>query len=222
MPRLSGKSVFYLSSQSGGDGLWRFEGGQTSEIWKGSGAALRQPPAVRPDGSQIAISLRRNGKQALLLLRSDGFESGTLSDAIVIQCAPSWSPDGKWIITGGNDGKEDGLFKIPVDGGAPVLSLTGTARNPVWSPEGNLIVYAGRNVSESEPLQAAGPDGTPIEMPKILLPPNGERLRFLPNGKGSIYMQGSFTWQNFWLLDLGTKKSRHLTHLSEGAPRPVF
>jgi serine/threonine protein kinase len=222
MPRFGGKSLFYLSSQSGGDGLWRFEDGQASEIWKGSEGVLRLPPAVSSDGGQVAIVLRRNGKQTLRLIRSDGSEAGTVSDAIEVQGAAAWSPDGKWIATGGNDGKADGLFKIPIDGGAPVRLITGSARNPVWSPDGALIVYVGTDVGGSEPLRAVRPDAVPVDLPVTLLPPNGERVRFLPNGKGIIYMQGSFTWQDFWLLDLATKQTRQLTHLNNTAAMRTF
>jgi Tol biopolymer transport system component len=50
----------------------------------------------------------------------------------------------------------------------------------------------------------------------------GERARFLPNGKGLIYMQGSAPWQDFWLLDLATKKTRQLTRLSSTAVMRTF
>jgi len=221
-PRFGADSLYYLSSSGGNDGLWRFEGGQASEIWKGSEGVLRQPPAVSPDGSQIAISLRRKEKQTLLLIRSDGSTSGSVSAAIDVQGTPSWSPDGKWLVTGGNDGQQDGLFKIPIDGGAPVRLTTGAHRNPVWSPDGTLIVYEGTNVSGSAPLQALRLDGAPIDLPPILVSPNGERLRFLPNSKSLIYMQGTFTSQDFWLLDTATKQTRQLTRFSNAATMRTF
>src|SRR5262249_37092229 len=45
-PRFSGDSLFYLSSQSGGDGLWRFQTGRADEISKSSEGALFQPAAI--------------------------------------------------------------------------------------------------------------------------------------------------------------------------------
>ena len=65
------------------------------------------------------------------------------SKAVAGQGTADWSPDGDWIVTGGDDGQGKGLFKIPVDGGGePVRLLAGEARGPVWSPNGDLIVYA--------------------------------------------------------------------------------
>ena len=45
-PRFGGASLFYLSSRGGGDGLWRYENGQATEIWRGTDGALFEPPAV--------------------------------------------------------------------------------------------------------------------------------------------------------------------------------
>jgi hypothetical protein len=41
----------------------------------------------------------------------------------------------------------------------------------------------------------------------------GERIRFLPDGKSLIYMQGLLASTDFWLLDLASMKSRPLTSL---------
>jgi hypothetical protein len=51
---------------------------------------------------------------------------------------------------------------------------------------------------------------------------DGERARFLPNGKGLVYMQGLLLSQDFWLLDLTTKKTRQLTHLNSTAAMRTF
>jgi Tol biopolymer transport system component len=120
-------------------------------------------------------------------------------------------------VTGGKDGKGPGLFKIPVAGGASVRLTNNAARNPVWSPDGSLIAYSGPNVFTLTPLLAVRPDGTPVEMPPIRTHRDGERLRFLPNGGGLIYMQGAGAtpWQDFWLLDLNTKKTSRLTQFDD-------
>ena len=41
-----------------------------------------------------------------------------------------------------------------------------------------------------------------------------QRVRFLPDGSGFVYMQGLPSAQNLWLLDLATMKSRELTRLN--------
>jgi Tol biopolymer transport system component/predicted Ser/Thr protein kinase len=213
-PRFGGNSLFYLSSRGTGDGLWRYQDGQTTEIWKGSDGALLDPAAVSADGRRVAIALRRNGKLTLHLATAEGNELRPLAESINVSGAADWSRDGQWIVTGGNDTQSPGLFKIPVSGGVPVRLTTGEASNPVWSPTGNLIVYAGENVGFFAPMLAVRPDGTPVKLPSMEVLREGVRVRFLPNGSGLVYMQGLPSAQNLWLLDLTTMKSRQLTRLN--------
>jgi len=213
-PRFGGTSLFYLSSRGTGDGLWRFQDGQSTEIWKGSDGALLDPPAVSADGRRVAIALRRNGKLTLHTATAEGSELQPLGESIDISGAADWSRDGRWIVTGGTDTHSPGVFKIPVSGGMPVRLTTGEASNPVWSPAGDLIVYAGENVGFFAPLLAVRPDGTPVKLPSIEVLREGVRARFLADGSGLVYLQGLPSAQNLWLLDLATRKSRELTHLN--------
>ncbi len=61
-PRFAGSALYYLSSLGGGDGLWRVENGQATEIWRGSEGALLEPPAISADGLRVAVVIRRGGK----------------------------------------------------------------------------------------------------------------------------------------------------------------
>jgi Tol biopolymer transport system component len=221
-PRFSGSSLFYLSSLGTGDGLWRLRDGQVTEVWKGADGALRETPAVSPDGGRVAIVLRRSGKGQLHVLSSDGAELQPIAEGIDVQGTSCWSPDGRWIVTGGSDATGPGLFKIPLDGGSPVRLAAGQALNPVWSPQGSLIVYAGTNLRTFSPLLAVRPDGTSVKLPEITLRRLGERVRFSPDGKSLIYMGGLLISQDFWLLDLASMKSRLLTRLQNRAPMRTF
>jgi hypothetical protein len=219
-PRFGGASLFYRGT---GDGLWRYRDGQVLEIWKGADGALFEPPAVSADGSRLAVVLRREGTAHLSVGNSDGSDFHAIADTIAVRGSASWSPDGKWIVTSGADAKGRGLFKIPVDGGSPVRLMDRQSQDPVWSPDGNLIVYTGELTGSYATMRAIGPDGTAVESPPIRVLVQGERFRFLPDGTGLIYMQGgSLAAQDFWLLDLGTRKSRLLTHLNNSATIRTF
>jgi serine/threonine protein kinase len=224
-PRFGGESVFYLSSSGGNDGLWRFDAGQSQsvELWKGSGGPLFEPPAVSPDGQKAAIVLRRSGKQRLRVLAADGSDLGLLTEVIDVRGSASWSPDGKWVVIGGNDGKGDGLFKIPADGGAPERLVSGFASNPVWSPDGMLIVYSAQQLAGAAPIRAVRPDGSAVDLPAIQVAPGGERFRFLPNGSGLVFMPGRIgNTRDFGLLDLKAKTTRPLTRLNNTATIRTF
>jgi Tol biopolymer transport system component len=213
-PRFGGGALFYLSSRGEADGLWAFRNGEAEEIWRGSAGALQSPPAVSPDGTTVAIALRRDQRFVWHLLESDGTELRTLGEEVDARGSSSWSPDGQWIVTAGSDPQGSGLFKIPVIGGPPVRLTSGAALDPVWSPAGDLIVYGGANVFTNAPLMGIRPDGTPVKLPSINVRREGQRARFLPDGSGLVYMQNQTPAQDFWMLDLATMQSRPLTKLS--------
>lgn len=224
VPRFRGSAVYYLSSTGAGERLLRFDGGNAMEIWGRAQDGLEGPPAISPDGRRIAVVTRQGAKRHLRLITADGAESSVIAPMVDVEGSADWSPDGKWIVTGGNDGAGAGLFKIPVAGGEPVRLTSKVGRNPVWSPDGSLIVYAGPNVFTLAALLAVRPDGTAVKMPEIHTQRDGERLRFMPDGRGLIFMRAeeATPWQDFWMLDLATMKTRRLTHLTDRATMRTF
>jgi len=222
-PRFGGRSLFYLSSPDGADGLWNYRDGKALEIWNGSEGALQSPVAASADGSDVAFALSRNGKQQMHVMAVDGTHLRALSSKVDVRGAASWSPDDKWIVVAGSDNSEQGLFKLPVDGGAPVRIATGPFLDPVWSPRGDLIVYCGPQVFTLAPLLAVHPDGTAAKLPEIRVQREGVRARFLPDGTGLVYMLGdTLAEQDFWLLNLSTMRSRRLTQLNSSAVMRSF
>jgi Tol biopolymer transport system component len=222
-PLYAGTSLYYVSSGASGRSLWRSRDGEVTEFWRAGDDPLIASPGLSKTG-RVAIALRRNGKLRLHLLSPDGAEVQAMTDAIDARGSVSWSPDEQWLVTGGNDGSGDGLFKIPLDGGAPVRLVKGQALDPVWSPDGGVIVYAGPNVGSQAPLLAVQPDGTPVPIPPIQVrrEGGGSRSRFMPDGRGLVYTQGFGLSQDFWMLDLQMKKSRQLTRLNHQAATWAF
>jgi Tol biopolymer transport system component len=220
-PRYGGATLFYLSARGGGDGLWRYDGTDATEIWRGADGALLEPPAVTRDGRRVAVVLRKQGRRTLTLLSSEGGDAKPLAPEIDVTSAASWSPDGQWIAAGGIDAKGSGLFKIPVDGRMPQRLTTGTATNPVWSPDGTLIVYTGPVVGPQGSLLTVHADGTPGEALNIQVRVGTEHYRFMPDRPQLVYIPtpNQVSPEYFWLLDVPSKKSRQLSAVNSRSTR---
>jgi Tol biopolymer transport system component len=67
-PRFAGTTLFYLSARGAGDGLWKVQDGQASEVWRDVYGALAEPPAVSPDGLRVAVVVRQEGKRHLAIM----------------------------------------------------------------------------------------------------------------------------------------------------------
>jgi Tol biopolymer transport system component len=212
-PRFDKTSLYYLSARGTGDGLWRFRDGEASEIWNGSDGALDQPPAVSPDGRSAAVVLRKDGRRQLTMMTTDGADAHALAPSINVLGAVDWSHDGRSIVTGGSDEKGPGLFKVPIDGGAPVRLVNEFASDPDWSPDGSLIVYAGQVVKGRRQFFAVRPDGSAVGFPQIDVAIGRQSFRILPDGKGLVYVpldkQG-----DFWLMDFSSKGTRPVAQLN--------
>ncbi len=222
------ETLYYLSSRGGADGLWRYVLGAdaSQEIRKG----VRNPPAVSPDGTRLAVVRQEEGgdRWHLYLLSADGAPLGhDLSKEVDVRGTASWSPDGDTLVVGGLVGGNDGLFLVPTDGGEPVVLVEDeVALNPVWSPRDDLIFYMGPQEGATHQLRAVRSTGeevaikTPIELSR-----NGERIRFLPDGSGLVYMQGNLPTKNFHLLRIESGEildSRPLTNLESSANSRSF
>jgi len=224
-PRYGPEELFYLSSLGSGDGLWRYREGASREIWKGTEAPLLEPVAVSADGALLALILRQNERNVLHVLSADGAELRALSSTVDVRGSVSWSPDGAWIVAGGEDlDGLPGLFKISVDGDRVEKIVEGLALDPVWSPAGELIVYSGPQVySGLSHVLGVRPDGAPVELPLLEIFAQGKRVRFLPDGQSLIHMKSSANYhQDFWLLDLSTMQDRQLTRLDDAGTIRTF
>jgi TolB protein len=216
-PRYGPDYLLYLGSKGAANGLWKLKDGSDVELWKGSEGAVVSAPAVSPDGTRICLVVRREGRGFLSLMASDGTDVRRLAESLDVRGAPSWSPDGRWLAVAATQGKANPLFKVPVDGGAPVPLVEGAdsiVSNPVWSPDGRVILYSEGQGSATVRLRGITPDREGYPLPEVWVGNSGDRYRFLPDGKSLVVSQGVLWLQNFLLLDLATGQQRPLTKLS--------
>jgi TolB protein len=113
-------------------------------------------PALNPDGNQLAFASNRNGYWNLYLLDLKSGQTVQLTDNPEYEAAPSWSPDGRWLVYEtyvGEDGGGLELFILPIDGSSQSIRLTdhpGADHSPSWSPAGRQIAFVSQRSGEPE------------------------------------------------------------------------
>ena len=208
--------LYYLASLGGSDAVWRQSGAGTREIWRPREGAVIGAVAVSPDGRTLCFPVRHGGRSTLHCMDRDGTGVRTLAGSLDARGAPSWSPDGQWLAVGAKVGVGVSIFKVPVDGGAPVRLVDSVSSSPVWAPDGSYIVYSGAPRARSVPVRAVRPDGTPHPFPPLVVDRVGDSYRFMPGGRQLAVKLGGFRRQDFWLVDAVTGERRRLTRLRPG------
>jgi Tol biopolymer transport system component len=122
-------------------------------------------------------------------------------------------------VTGGSDVKGPGLFKVPVDGGAPFRLTSAFSSDPAWSPDGSLIVYAGPVSAGRTPFMAVRPDGSSVDLPELRGGAGRQHFRFLPDGNLVYVPAGT---EDFFLLDLQSKKTRPIARMTARGEKRGF
>jgi serine/threonine protein kinase len=219
-PRFAAGYLLFLSSKSGGDGLWKLENGQITELWKGSEGGLVAPASVSPDGTRICFPYRRQGRARLYVMSAEGTNVRSLSESLDVRSAASWSPDGKSIAVAANQGEGIRVFQIPVDGGPPVQLVDTLSLHPLWSPDGRFVVYSEPREGGVLQARAVTPDKAPVPLPDIrtsqFIP---YPYRFVPGRQELVYLEAEadVRRKNFAWVDLETGQRRRLTDLKGGS-----
>ncbi len=133
---------------------------------------LESTPTFSPDGSTIAMWHPRgddpNQVNEIEVVPATGGTPRTITSSIDRCLYQSrWMPDGKSILTGGNDGTRVSLWIQPLDG--PPRKLALGAANPSWSfwidatvGKSGMIAFAGSEPHHpSELFVMASPDAAP-------------------------------------------------------------
>ncbi|PYR73349.1 MAG: hypothetical protein DMF86_20735 [Acidobacteria bacterium] len=215
-PRLGPGYIIYLAPKAGRDGLWRLANdGTATEVWNGVEGRAVAGATIAPDGQRIAFSVQRAGRTQLYVMNADGTGTRRVAEGLDLRGAPAWSPDGRWLAVAADRDGEPRVFKIPVDGGAPLLVVNEYSTDPTWSPSAQFLVYSGADVGTNFSVKAVGADGTPRQSPNLVLTRGARRLAFLREDT-LIVLKGDVSHKEFWSIDLMTGREQQLTAFGRG------
>src|SRR6185295_18474177 len=158
-------------------------------------------PAVSPDGKYIVFTSDRSGTLHLWRIDRDGSNPVQLTNGGGEDWA-TFSPDGRWVIytaTGGGD--RFTLWKVSIDGGAPVRLTERLALQASISPDGKQIACGYRADVKSQwqialfSLDGGAPKQT-FEVPQSIDLPMV--IRWTPDGRGITYIDTRNGVSNLW------------------------
>jgi Tol biopolymer transport system component len=213
-PRLGPNYLLYVSATgTTGESIWKLASGTATQLWSGQGARIFGGPAISSDGRQIAFSVRQSGRTLLYVMQPDGTNARIASDTLDLQGAPAWSPDGQSITSAAEDHGVPHLFRVPVDGRAPVALVQEYSVDPTWAPDGRFVVYSGPDIGTTFSVKAVTAEAAVHPLPALTLTRGARHLAFLPGGRSLVLLRGEIHHKNLWLIDLETGAERQLTNL---------
>jgi dipeptidyl aminopeptidase/acylaminoacyl peptidase len=212
-PRTGPGYLIYRAPKAGTDGLWKLaDGGAKTELWNGLNGRALGGAAIAPNGQRLAFLVQRAGRTQLYLMNADGSGTRRVAEQLDVRGAPAWSPDGQWLAVAANRDGEPHLFRIPVEGGTPLPLVKEYSTYPIWSPSGQFLVYSGADVGTTFSVKAVNADGTPHDLPKLILTRGARRLAFLGED-ALVILKGDISHKEFWHVNLKTGRERQLTSL---------
>lgn len=149
-----GKTVFFVSDQTGQSDLWAVERADEDQYWWRSrdfifrrltqDVDVERELRLSPDGTKLSFV---RGLGDLMTMDLDGKNTKRLLTGFD---APDydWSPDGKWITYSvADENFNSDIWIVPADGSKPPFNVSVHPDNdyePRWSPDGRILAFAGR------------------------------------------------------------------------------
>jgi Tol biopolymer transport system component len=212
-PRVGPNYLLYVASAGTGESIWKISGTAATQLWAGSDARIIGAPAISADGRLIAFSVRQRSQTLLYAMGSDGSRANIVSDSLELRGAPAWAPDGKSIISAADDKGVPHLFRIPLEGKAPLPFIGVYSVDPIWSPDGQFVIYSGPDIGTKFAVKAATAESGEHPLPELLLTRGARHLALLPGGRKLVFLQGEIQHKNLWMVDLETGAMQQLTHM---------
>jgi len=130
-----GQSIYFTSDRSGGPQIYRMNvnGGDVQRVtFTGT---YNISPRISSDGKSLAYISRRNGNFQLYVMDLASGQEQRLSDTTNDQ-APSFAPNGKYILYATDSGGRKALAMVSVDGRVKqrLTTQAGNIKEPTWGP----------------------------------------------------------------------------------------
>jgi len=151
-------------------------------------------------------------------MQADGTNARIVTEALDLQGAPAWAPDGQSLTSAVDNHGVPRLYRIPIDGHAPAGLVLDSSTDPVWAPDGSFVVYTGPDVGTRFSVKAATPEAAEAAadrpVPTLTLSRGARHLVFLPGSRALLFLRGEIQHKDLWRIDLDTGAERQLTNVA--------
>jgi Tol biopolymer transport system component len=213
-PRVGTNYLLYVAAKAQRPGIWRLEGGVSTEIWSSVQASIVSPPALSPDRRQIAFWVADDERTRLYVIGAEGRDLQLVTDTLRLRGNLAWTPDGRSIVSAAFYDGEPRLTRIFLDHSAPVALVSEYSIDPVWSPDGGFLLYSGADVGTTFPIRAVAADGRPYPTAPLILTRGARRVAFWRDGRQVVVLRGAVDHKDFALVDLKTGAEQPLAKLA--------
>lgn len=130
--------IYFASQRTDAIGIWKsaIDGSNAEQVV--SGESIVSNPSVSPDGRSITYTSLNAGSPSIWRADSDGKNAVALT-ADGEDYAPTYTPDGKWIVFQSWRSGPLLSYRVPAMGGELVKISDQTFSSPVVSPDGKSI-----------------------------------------------------------------------------------
>jgi Tol biopolymer transport system component len=218
-----------LSWMPDGRIVYTARAGDNSDIWmvNADGAGRRQLTAdayweydavASPDGRYIIFLSERTGNLNMWRIDADGNNPRQLTEGSAVDGHTAFSADGQWVVFN-RAGDKPTIWKVGINGGAPVQLTDQWAAYPTVSPDGKLIAYG--SVEEQPDNQPrprlyivpieGGPPIKVIDLPGSISPQWGG-FRWTADGRAVCFVDGRTLVPNLWAQPIDGGPAKELTN----------
>jgi Tol biopolymer transport system component/DNA-binding winged helix-turn-helix (wHTH) protein len=203
--------------------IWRMnsDGAQPQQLTNET--AFLEELRAAPDGRYLVFSSQRGGRSHLFRADADGANIQQLTSGESVEVDSDCSPDGRFVVYSmerAPEGKreEKTLWKISIDGGAPVRLTEHEARSPHYSPDGKFVSYVYTEKNGQWKLAIISSEGgAPLKTFDAVKNPNlNVGCLWTPDGQNLAYMTTQKEVGNIWLQPLNGDAPRPLTDFQSG------
>jgi DNA-binding winged helix-turn-helix (wHTH) protein/Tol biopolymer transport system component len=207
--------LLYTSTESGNADIWVYDPAKDRRRQLTTNGRDDFNPASSADGTIVFASDRSDATG--LWAMSDAGESSVRQLTAGGDSRPAISPDGAVVFQRGTiQSAPIELWRMPLNGGAPVRLAEGVSIRPAVSPDGRMVAFYWLTAERWTLAVVPMNGGQPLQV-FPLSPTHCERtVRWSPDSKALAYVDCDGGVANIWLHQLDGSPPRRLTDFRSG------